>query len=111
VRCPHADRAQGGQRAAQGIWRPLPLNLRAYTLGLEGKTKPAADLFASALESMAIPAGGCPSEHRDSTRGRVNEMNFALQCVQAFEPKRDVSKLQKIIERAQSCVGQNNTVG
>ncbi len=89
----------------------LPVTLRAYTLGLEGKAQQSSDLFAGYLDSLALPPGPCPGEHRDSSHGRVRAMNFAMQCLRTMTPKREVSKQEGAIQRAVQCAGLNTTVG
>jgi hypothetical protein len=89
----------------------LPLTLRAYTLGQQpGKTDKAAELFAAYVEAQ-MPSGPCPGEHPSTSGRRLGQMGFGLRCVQKFAPKRDVSRLLKLIERAQECARTNTAVG
>ena len=88
----------------------LAPQLRAYTLGLEGKNKAAADLFALSVEAMA-PGKSCPGEHPMYSGRRVGRMTRLLGCIQRLDPKRDVSKLKKLVDQAQQCLENNHAVG
>jgi len=86
----------------------LPLTLRAYTLGQQGKKAEAAELFATVGE---FPEGPCPGEHPMYSGRRVGRIGYALMCVEAFAPKRDTSKLKKALQRATQCLRTNTAVG
>lgn len=88
----------------------LPLTLRAYTLGSQGKTDQAAELFASWVEGQ-LPPGPCPGEHPATSGRRLGQMAFGLRCVEKFSPKREVTRLKKLINRAQECARTNTAVG
>jgi hypothetical protein len=88
----------------------LPLTLRAYTLGSQGKTDEGAQLFASWVEGQ-MPLGPCPGEHPLTSGRRIRQMSFGLRCVEKFAPKRDVSKLKLLIKRAEECANTNHAVG
>lgn len=101
-------------KAASGVLKEfgeqLPLTLRAYTLGNEGKKDQAAELFASWVESQ-LPLGPCPGEHPSTSGRRISQMSFGLQCVEKFSPKRDVTRLRKLLDRARECAMNNHAVG
>ncbi len=88
----------------------LSPTLRAYTLGQQGKTAEASDGFAAFIDAQT-PGGGCPGEHPMYSYRRVARIGFALRCVKAFSPARDVSKLEKALKRAEQCAKNNTAVG
>jgi len=88
----------------------LPVVLRAFTLASEGKKDDAATLFTSTLEGSAAPAE-CPGEHPMYSYRRVSRMTALLGCVKAIAPSRDVKKLEKLRDHAQSCASNNHAVG
>ncbi|MFT3711257.1 MAG: hypothetical protein QM817_26805 [Archangium sp.] len=88
----------------------LPVLLRAYTIAGEGKKKDAADLFAQTLESISTGAK-CPGEHPMYSYRRTGRMTLILACVKSLDPKRDVKKLEKMIEQANFCAQNNHAVG
>lgn len=87
----------------------MPVTLRAYTLGQQGKKKEAAELFASFIDQQ-LP-GPCPGEHPMYSYRRTTRMKFALQCLKVFAPERKVSAQEKKLERAEACSQNNHTVG
>lgn len=89
----------------------LPVLLRAGAMAGEGKKKEAAALFVSTLESMAPPSTDCPSEHPMYSYRRVGRMKLIIECVKTIEPKRDVTKLDELIKRANFCAANNHAVG
>jgi len=88
----------------------LSPSLRAYTLGQQGKTAEASDGFAAFIDAQT-PGVGCPGEHPMYSYRRVARIGFALRCVKAFPPARDVSKLEKALKRAEQCAKNNTAVG
>ncbi len=88
----------------------VPLTLRAFTLGQQGKKADAAALFTSFIEKEKTSAA-CPSEHPMYSYRRTSRLSFALQCLKVFAPGKDVSAQQKILERAESCAANNHAVG
>ena len=88
----------------------LPLTLRAYTLGSQGKKDEGAQLFASWVEGQ-MPLGACPGEHPSTSARRIAQMSFGLRCVEKFSPRRDVTKLKLLIKRAEECANTNHAVG
>jgi hypothetical protein len=101
------------QKAASALLKEygddLPVLLRAFTIAGEGKKKDAADLFASTLEGSG--SDKCRSEHPMYSYRRVGRMQLMLACVKRLDPKRDVSKLQKLIDHENFCAGNNHAVG
>lgn len=87
----------------------MPITLRAYTLGQQGKKKEAADLFATFVDQSF--SGQCASEHPMYSYRRTTRMKFALKCLQAFAPERDLSAQQKKLEAAETCARNNHGVG
>ncbi len=104
------DKLKAASAILKEYGESLPLTLRAYTLGQEGKKAEAADLFASFIDQQ-LPAGTCPGEHRMYSGRRIGRISFALQCLQVLMPERDVSKQQKTLQRAEDCAKNNHTVG
>lgn len=88
----------------------LPVTLRAYTLGSQGKGQEAAELFMKNALSWAVKKE-CPGEHPDSSGRRVRAIRFGLQCVKTFDPKRDVKALEEAERKAQECKANNHAVG
>ena len=87
----------------------MPITLRAYTLGQQGKKKEAADLFATFVDQSFT--GQCAREHPMNSYRRTTRMKFALKCLKAFAPERDVSAQQKQLEAAELCAQNNHAVG
>jgi hypothetical protein len=87
----------------------LPVTLRAYTLGQQGKSAEAADLFATFIEQQ-LP-GGCPGEHPMYSERRTSRISFALKCLKVYAPKRDTAPQEKALERAKDCTSRNTAVG
>lgn len=110
--CASLDAAQAKSASAllKTYGTSMPLTLRAYTLGQEGKTKEAADGFAQVIAGQTIK-GECPGEHPMYSHQRVWKLQFAMQCLKVFDPKRDVTREQKVLERAQACASTNRAVG
>ncbi|MDP2275963.1 MAG: hypothetical protein Q8K32_34790 [Archangium sp.] len=88
----------------------VPLTLRAFTLGHQGKKTEAAALFRSFIDKEKTVAA-CPSEHPMYSHRRTSRLSFALQCLKVFAPGKDVSAQQKVLERAESCAMNNHAVG
>ena len=88
----------------------LPVTLRAYAIGIQGRREEAAELFATWGEGL-LDAGPCPSEHPMNSSKRVGDLELAIRCVRINAPKRDVSSLMKKRERAMSCLRNNHAVG
>ena len=88
----------------------VPLTLRAFTLGQQGKKSEAAALFTSFIDKEKT-AAECPSEHPMYSYRRSSRLSFALQCLKIFAPGKDVSAQQKTLERAESCATNNHAVG
>ncbi len=87
----------------------LPVTLRAYTLGQQGKRAEAAELFATFIDQQQ-PAE-CQSEHPMYSYRRTGRMSLALQCLKVMAPARDVSAQEKKLKRAEECAKSNNAVG
>lgn len=88
----------------------MPVTLRAYTLGQQGKKSEAANLFAKFIDEQ-LPGGPCPSEHPMYSYRRTSRISFALQCLKVLAPTRDVSAQEKRFQRAQACAANNHAVG
>ena len=103
----------GELKAASAILKEygdaVPQTLRAFTLGQQGKKAEAADQFASFIDQQ-LP-GACQSEHPMYSYRRASRVSFALQCLKAFAPTRDVSAQEKTLQRAQDCAKNNQAVG
>ena len=89
----------------------LPVTLRAYTLGQQGKKPEAAELFATFIDQQMPDGPSCPSEHPMYSYRRTARISFALNCLTVLAPARDVSKQQKRLQRAQDCSKNNHAVG
>ncbi len=88
----------------------LPVTLRAYTLGQQGKKDEAAKLFASFIDQQ-LPSGKCPGEHPMYSHRRIGRIGFALECLKKFAPAKDVKAGEKQLQRAQDCANNNHAVG
>ena len=88
----------------------LPVTLRAWTLGHQGKKAQAADLLAAVIDQQ-LPAGKCPSEHPTNSYARLARSALVLACLQSFAPKRDVKKQQAVLERSEACARDNSAEG
>lgn len=88
----------------------LPVLLRAHVLGQQGKPDEAAELF-SRFVTTQLPPGECPGEHPMYSHRRTGRMSRALQCLERFAPKRDLSKEKAALRRAESCAANNHAVG
>jgi hypothetical protein len=88
----------------------LPVLLRAHVLGQQGKTADAAALFSTFITTQ-LPPGECPGEHPMYSHRRTARMSRALQCLERFAPKRDLSKERDALRRAQGCAANNHAVG
>ncbi len=84
--------------------------LRAYTLAAEGKKSEAVTLITATFERSTASAA-CPSEHPMYSYRRSSRLSLMLDCIKALEPARDVKKLQKEVEHAESCAANNHAVG
>lgn len=89
----------------------LPLTLRAWTLGQQGKKEQASDLLAGFIAAELRDPKKCPSEHPTSSYHRVARISAALGCISTFSPKRDLAKLKKVLERASACASNNMAEG
>ena len=105
----NADELKAASALLKEYGVALPQTLRAYTLGQEGKKAEAADQFASFIDQQS--PGACESEHPMYSYRRTSRISFALQCLKAFAPTRDVSAQEKTLQRAKDCVKNNNAVG
>ena len=88
----------------------LPVTLRAWTLGHQGKKAQAADLLAGVID-RELPPGKCPSEHPTNSYSRVSRISRVLECLQSFAPKRDVKKQKAVLEHAEACARDNSAEG
>lgn len=88
----------------------MPVTLRAYTLGQQGKKSEAANLFAKFIDDQ-LPGGPCPSEHPMYSYRRASRISFALQCLKVFAPGKDVSAQEQRLQRSQACAKNNHAVG
>jgi hypothetical protein len=88
----------------------VPVTLRAFTLGQQGKKDEAAKLFTTFIDQQ-LPAGKCPGEHPMYSHRRINRIGIALQCLKKFAPGRDVKAQEKQLERATTCANNNHAVG
>ena len=88
----------------------LPVTLRAWTLGHQGKKAQAADLLAGVIDQQ-LAAGKCPSEHPNNSYARVARISRVLECLQSFAPKRDVKKQKGVLEHAEACARNNSAEG
>ena len=104
-----ADELKAASALLKEYGEALPQTLRAYTLGQEGKKAEAADQFASFIDQQ-LP-GACQGEHPMYSYRRTSRISFALQCLKAFAPTRDVSAQEKTLQRAQDCAKNNHAVG
>lgn len=87
----------------------MPLTLRAYTLGQQGKKKEAADLFVSFIDQSF--SGTCQGEHPMYSYRRTTRMKFALRCLEVLAPERNVSAQKKKLDAAEVCAKNNHAVG
>ena len=88
----------------------LPVTLRAWTLGHQGRKAQAADLLAGVIDQQ-LSAGKCPSEHPTNSYARVARIARVLECLRSFAPKRDVKKQKVVLERAEACARDNSAEG
>ena len=105
-----AEQQKKASALAREFGDALPPLLRAYTLAGEGKQKEAVELFVGAFED-ALPSKACPGEHPMYSGRRVRRMSGMLACIKTLAPKRDLKKLQRLLERAESCLANNHAVG
>lgn len=104
-----------GQKAASALLAEfgpkLPPHLRAYTLGGEGKRDEAASQLATWVE-LQFPGGReCPGEHPSSSARRIWKISFGLKCIRKLAPKRDVTRLERLLDAAEGCARTNTAVG
>lgn len=60
---------------------------------------------------MAPLKGECQSTHPDYANEAIAHVSFALRCMEAFTPKRDLSRAKKQVEKATTCVLNSHVVG
>jgi hypothetical protein len=90
----------------------LPPFVHAFALGQKGKTSEAGDLFVRYADLLSGPVLNiCPNEHPSVSYERFNAMQLALKCLMSFEPKRDVTRVRKQVEKAKACAVTNTAVG
>jgi hypothetical protein len=89
----------------------VPVTLRAYTLGQQGKKPEAADLFVSFIDQQMPDAPSCPGEHPMYSHRRTGRISFALKCLNVLAPARDVSVQKKRLQQAVDCAKNNHAVG
>jgi hypothetical protein len=88
----------------------VPVTLRAFTLGQQGKKEEAAKLFAWFIDQQ-LPKGSCPGEHPMYSHRRISRIGVALQCLKQFAPGKDVKAQEKQLQRAEECAANNHAVG
>lgn len=89
----------------------LPAVMRAYTLGQQGKKDEASKMFAAYLDEVAPLKGECNATHPDYANEAITHVSFALRCMEAFTPKRDLSRAKKQVEKVMTCVLNSHVVG
>ncbi len=90
----------------------LPVPLRAYTLGQQGKGAAASSLLAAHVEALTVEVTkGCPAEHPAAGGARLWMVEVALQCMRVFTPQRDLTAQQKLRDAAQRCAASNHAAG
>jgi hypothetical protein len=90
----------------------LPPFVHAFALGQKGKTSEAGELFVRYADLLSGPVLNlCPNEHPSVSYERLNAMQLALKCLMRFEPKRDVTRVRKQVEKAKACAVTNLAVG
>lgn len=87
----------------------LPVTLRAYTLGSQGKKDEAATLLAQRAEPLAKQA--CEGLAADAVSAQAQQLRFALECLKQFDPARDVKALQAGFDKAKGCASRGRKEG
>ena len=88
----------------------LPEILRGYALASAGKPEDAVRVWRSFVQSE-MTSMTCPSEHPMYSSRRVSRMSTGISCIEAVEPKAELSSLRALLNQAKRCVETNAAVG
>lgn len=89
----------------------LPLEVRGYILGQQGKADQAGPLLVKALQEMQ-PLDRCLYGHPDDAGKQSSRVNTWLGCYTVLTPKADQKKVEAIRKKSMECMAATfGTVG
>lgn len=89
----------------------LPPTLRGAALAQQGKADDAAALYRSIVLTTLALEGPCPGEHPMYSGRRIGRLQLLIACVKRWQPKADHTRLDAVLQKAQTCAANNHAVG